>query len=357
MEAGVANGDGLALARIAGDDRPVMGNDDFTGYGRCAADTDFFPQDLRWPPRAAELVLQPVGSLAEAFDEQILGIGTAVGHAPSHVLVVAKVQGAGNAGHRIADDGKVRADEVDLVIDGRGVEGAVRVAGHQRQARIGVRAGDGPRIGARIGFAAAEGREAVKGISLVLGAGGHGEQVALGIAFDYLREIFRADNLGETGAPELGLKGAEQAVSHLVHGEAVPAFPRLGVLVEELVFDGQGRCRRQKGVDARGVCVEHGAGLGAGRFVLMGIAFLLRCWFRLFCTANAFAATCIPVDLSPSVKNRKPHVAEETERSVQGEVDTGPAISLGNYSTLARVHLLDKIQKRGLSIFISDYGP
>ena len=145
---------------------------------------DFFPQDFCWSPRAAEFVLQAVGRFAEALDEQILGIGTAVGHTPSHVFVVAKVQGAGDAGHRVAADGEVGTGEVDLVIDGRGVEGAVRVSGHQRQARIRVRTRDGPRIGAGVGFAAAEGREGVEGFSLVLGAGGHGEQVAFGIAFD-----------------------------------------------------------------------------------------------------------------------------------------------------------------------------
>ena len=134
MRPGVADGDGLAFARVAGDDRSVVGNDHLGGDGCRTADVDFFPQDFRWPPRAAELVLQAVGRFAEALDEQILSVGATVGHAPSHVLVVAKVQGAGDARHRVAADGEVGTGEVDLIIDGRGVEAAVRVSGHQRQA-------------------------------------------------------------------------------------------------------------------------------------------------------------------------------------------------------------------------------
>ena len=72
---------------------------------------------------------------------------------------------------------------MDLVIDGRGVEAAVRVASHQRQARIRVLTRKGPRIRAGVSFAT-EGREAVERFSLVLGAWRHGEQMALGIAFD-----------------------------------------------------------------------------------------------------------------------------------------------------------------------------
>ena len=161
----------------------VMGNDDLSGNGCRATDVDFFPQDFRWPPRATEFVLQAIGRFAKALGEQILGVSTAVGHAPSHVLVVAKVQGAGDAGHRVAADGEVGAGDMDLVIDGRSVEGAVRVTSHQRQARIRVLTRDGPRIGAGVGFAA-EGREAVERFSLIFGTGWHGEQVALGIAFD-----------------------------------------------------------------------------------------------------------------------------------------------------------------------------
>ena len=62
---------------------------------------------------------------------------------------------------------------MDLVIDRRSVEAAVRVASHQRQARIRVLTRDGPRIGAGVSFAAESG-EAVERFSLVLSTGWHG---------------------------------------------------------------------------------------------------------------------------------------------------------------------------------------
>ena len=86
------------------------------------------------------------------FDKEILRIGVAIGHAPGDVGIVAEVQDAGHAGYRVADDFEVGAGEVGLIIDGGGVEAAVGVAGDQRQAGVGVVAGDRPGVGAGVGF-------------------------------------------------------------------------------------------------------------------------------------------------------------------------------------------------------------
>ena len=216
-EAGVADGDGLACTRISSYDGAVVSDDDFEIDAIAAANINGFAQDLRASPLAFELIIQSIAVFAEALDEEILGIGIAVGHAPGHVLVVAEVENAGDAGDRVADDLEVGAGQVGLVVDRGRIEAAVRIAGDQRQARIGVFAGDRPGVGAGVGFVepvgfgGGDGKlvEAVHGLAGIFSAGRDGQQVALRIAFEEAGDILGADGSGVAGAPEFGLESTE----------------------------------------------------------------------------------------------------------------------------------------------------
>ena len=92
--------------------------------------------------------------------------------------------------------------------------------------------------------------------------------MAFGVAFDDLCEMFRADGLCQTGAPEFGLVGAEQAIAHFVDGEAMPTLPRFRALFEQGVFDGERLGGFYESVDAGGVGIEHRAGFEAGGLVV-----------------------------------------------------------------------------------------
>ena len=153
-----------------------------------------------------------------------------------------------------------------LVVHVGDLDEAVRVAGHQRPARPGARAGQRPRVRPagqvdqrRQGRAHLLERRRVRPGGRAERAGRHDERdVRAGAALE-AGHGRGAEQRGEPAAPQLGLPAGERHVPDQEHGAAVPRLPRIGGDPGEAQIGRQGRARAEPRVDAGRVRVEHGA--------------------------------------------------------------------------------------------------
>jgi len=102
------------------------------------------------------MLLTPLGILqspalrAKTLNKQVLIVRIAMGHAPGDVLCVAEVRCPGHTRYRVTTHTERRTGKVDLIVHVRGVEGTMRIPGHQGEPRGCAYAGDDPGVAATV---------------------------------------------------------------------------------------------------------------------------------------------------------------------------------------------------------------
>ncbi len=180
------------------DHRPPVGLDHLDLDGLLARNLD----DLRVPGRPAPDPVGPEGLHARAgapqpLPVQVLVVGHGVGDGPGDRAGVAEVGDAGDAGHGQAHDVELGAGQVNLLVDARVLDPAVRVTGDDRPP------GDGPLPAHQPAVAAG-------------GAGAVGGEEA---------DRVRTEVGGDLLAPELGREPGEEDVGGEPDAERGPGVP------------------------------------------------------------------------------------------------------------------------------------
>ena len=130
----VAEGDAVALSRVARDDRAVARHRDVELHRVPAAHLDALVAHLRRLPPVGRFVAGGVPFL-EALHVQVLVVGHGVGDAPCYRRVVPEVGEPGDAGEGEPHHVELGAGDVVLVVDVGGVQRPVRVSRQQRLPR------------------------------------------------------------------------------------------------------------------------------------------------------------------------------------------------------------------------------
>ena len=149
-------------------------------------------QYLRLAPFILEPVLASVRCFPELLNGQILCVRAAVGHPPRHMVVVTKVESARHPRHRMPNNREFGAREMNLIIDARRVQPAMRIPSNQRQPRCRQLSRDRPRIRAELRLiqpvhlfgGSREFLKSVQRCTFIDSAGRHRDQVSGGIALD-----------------------------------------------------------------------------------------------------------------------------------------------------------------------------
>src|SRR5262249_20243941 len=111
----------------------MVGGDDIELLGCCTTRAELFARYLSWEPGVFIGILEPAILGAKTLDNQVLVISIAMCHAPGHVFRMAEVWRPGHAGYGVATDAERWTRHVDLIVHVRGIEGAMRISGHQGQ--------------------------------------------------------------------------------------------------------------------------------------------------------------------------------------------------------------------------------